>query len=502
MRPPVDTSASTLAPSPEPLVSQNGSVRGEPSCEIVTRAPVRLTQASGLPDFAAALRPLCHHDKQPGVTEGERRAAPGNVNEQRSHAPGRDAVVSPIPEAVVLFGEFGCGNLGNEASLDAVLSWFAGRPDLTVGSITREPEVVAQEHRIASVSMFTDRNRVGWIPGRARKVVQKLTDPITIATRLRPGQTVVVPGTGVFEQAMSGPPWGLPLSMFGLALAVRVRRARLALVGVGASYDTRWSVRVLTRGTVALAGFVSVRDDYSRSAFADMGVRSARTLVFPDVAFSLVGAPPATGPAEPVDPPTGNRLRVGLGVISFHDPDDHDGGQRVARRYEATITDFCGWLVEQGYHVELLVGDASDGPVAERVVAATVGRGPGEVGFAGVPDYRRLLSAIEGLDVVVGSRYHNLIFGLMTGTAVMSVGYADKCERLLAAAGLDRYALRLEQVEPADLRRVFGALVADLPVATRLAQRYRREADASAQDHRDLFLATWLDPDRVEVMTP
>ncbi|MGI8459453.1 MAG: polysaccharide pyruvyl transferase family protein [Propionibacteriaceae bacterium] len=406
-----------------------------------------------------------------------------------------------IAESVVLFGEFGCGNLGNEASLDAVLAWIRTRPEITIGSITREPDVVAREHAIASVSMFGDRSRLSWLPRPLRKVAQKLSDPLTIASRLRPGQLVVVPGTGVFEQAMSGPPWGLPLSMFGLALAVRARRARLALVGVGASYDTRRSVRLLTRGIVALSEFVSVRDEYSKAAFGSIGADATRTTVFPDVAFSLVEdvpgdvVAPATGPAE-------GGLRVGLGVISYHDPDDHEGGQQIAQEYEATITEFCGWLVDQGHQVELLVGDASDGPLAEQVVAAVAGRGPGRACFAGYPDYRSLLHRVRSLDVVVGSRYHNLIFGLMNGTPVMSVGYADKCERLLAAAGLGSYALRLERVTVDDLQHVFGDLIAHLPQATRSAQRYRTDAAAGARAHRDLFLTSCLQLEPVVAVAP
>ena len=405
-----------------------------------------------------------------------------------------------IDSSVVLFGEFGCGNLGNEASLDAVLNWLRERPDVSVGSITREPQVVTRDHGIASVSMFTDRSRLRWVPGRARKVVQKLTDPITIASRLRAGQLVVVPGTGVFEQAMSGPPWGLPLSLFGLALAVRAKRARLALVGVGASYDTRRSVRLLTRSVVALSSFVSVRDEYSRSAFVAVGADASQMTVFPDVAFSLLDTVSAEMTSEQ-GKRAEDRLRIGLGVISYHDPDDHDGGQQISRAYEATVIDFCGWLVEQGHHVELLVGDASDAPIAERVAAAVADRSGGGVGFVGYPDHPSLLSMIETLDVVVGSRYHNLIFGLMTGTAVMSVGYADKCERLLAAAGLETYALRVQSATTNDLQRVFTELLADLPEATRRARRYRAVAAAGAAEHRDLFLSRCLHPRRISAVT-
>src|SRR5688500_7195720 len=189
--------------------------------------------------------------------------------------------------SAVLYGEFGCGNYGNEASLDSVLVWLRTRPEIELRSITREPATVTREHGLPSKSMYSDRRRLDWIPIKMRKALFKISDLVRMLKLVDRSDTVIVPGTGVFEQQMGGPPWGLTLNMYGLALATRIRGAQLALIGVGASYDSRPTVRWLTRRILRHAKFVSVRDGYSKGGLAAVGVHAQNVAVFPDVAFAL-----------------------------------------------------------------------------------------------------------------------------------------------------------------------------------------------------------------------
>lgn len=396
-------------------------------------------------------------------------------------------IVSRPIRRLVFFGEFGCGNFGNEASLDAVHGWLAD--DVPCRVITREPERVEAEHSIPAVSMFADRRHVHRLPRPLGKVAAKIIDQARIMTLINRSDLVVVPGTGVFEQQLSGPPWGLALGLAGLAIAVRLRGARLALVGVGASYDTRPIVRAMNRLVVRSAKYVSVRDVLSLEGLAAIGCNGSRIRVFPDVAFGLEPKSPS------VRPPTKSLqdfLRVGLGVLAYHDPDDASRGAEVAERYERAVTEFARQLVRDGHQVSVLIGDASDVPLAERVRrAASQDDGPGTIDFIEISTYRSLIDIISTLDVVVGSRYHNLIFALLTSIPALSIGYADKCQSLLADARMDRYALRLEKAGTQDMTQMFDELVAKLPDATDRAAAFRAEALEASLAHRADFLAAF-----------
>lgn len=382
----------------------------------------------------------------------------------------------------MVYGEFGCGNMGNEASLAAVLTWLP--PGVPVLSITRDPEVVTAEHGIPSMSMHAPRSAL--LPGPVAKAVGKVIDAFRLFRVIRPSDCVVVPGTGVFEQTAGGPPWGLPLALAGLATAVRLRGARFALVGVGASPDTRRSVRMLNRWTLGAAQYVTVRDTYSQRGLASLGVSLPDDRVFPDVAFGLVHGT-GRGPA----PQPGRPLRVGLGVMAYHDADDPERGAAAARRYEDAITLFARHLVVCGHHVDLLVGDRSDEALAQRVVDAVAGvSAGGSIGFREFTGYGELIARIASLDLVVGSRYHNLVFALISGVPAMSIGYAAKCDALLAEAGLARYTIRLQEAGAEAMKALFEQIVKDLPEAAAGVAAFRRRGAVRSRIHRDDFLAS------------
>jgi polysaccharide pyruvyl transferase WcaK-like protein len=385
------------------------------------------------------------------------------------------------PERFVIYGEFGCGNMGNEASLAAVLAWLP--PDIPVLSVTREPERVTAEHGIVSVSMHA--RRPAWLPGRLAKAVGKIVDQFRLLRLIRPSDYVIVPGTGVFEQAAGGPPWGLPLALAGLATAVRLRGARFALVGIGASPDSRRSVRMLNRWTIGAAHYITARDTYSQRGLASLGMSLPDDRVFPDVAFALVHG---TGRGPAAQP--GRSLRVGLGVMAYHDADDPEKGAAAAARYEVAVTQFARHVVSCGHHVDLLVGDRSDEAVARRVVDEVAGvPGSGSISFREFTGYDELISRIAGLDVVVGSRYHNLVFALISGVPAMSVGYAAKCDALLAEAGLGRYTIPLQEAGAEAMNGLFEQIVKDLPEAAAVVAAFRRRGAVRSRIHRDDFLA-------------
>lgn len=390
---------------------------------------------------------------------------------------------------VVLFGEFGCGNLGNEASFSSVLGWLLDLPGVTVRSITREPDAVMRMHGIGSMSMYGDRDRLAPLPRKVRGALGKLTDLVRTMRIINPGEIVLVPGTGVFEQKLGGPPWGLALNLASLSIATRIRRAKLGFVGVGASPDTRRVVRWMTRVTLGNADFLTVRDAYSRAALVGTGVAVPEASVYPDVAFGRADGGGADRQDAGADPTS---LRIGVGVIAFHDSDDPERGAAIAQRYEELLTDFCAQLIQAGHRVQLLIGDAGDADVARRVLAGAGSRVPvptieshaGSIEFRPVDRYEDLLEQLSCLDLVVASRYHNLILGLASGLPVLSVGYADKCQVLLDSAGLGRYSVPLESADLESVRLRFAELVEHLDQARTKSQAYADRSAADSASHR------------------
>src|SRR5262249_9654488 len=70
-----------------------------------------------------------------------------------------------------------------------------------------------------------------------------------------------------------------------------------------------------------------------------------------------------------------------------------------------------------------------------------------------------LLRQIASTDLVVATRFHNVIFALMCGKPVISLSFHDKCASLMGAAGLTAYCLRFDQLTPQTLIERFCELV-------------------------------------------
>lgn len=390
---------------------------------------------------------------------------------------------------VILYGEYGCGNFGNEASLDVVLDWVGTLNRVEIGSITREPDVVTAQHGIASRPMYADRSRPRFLPLRLRQILGKARDVASIARFLAAGDVVLIAGTGVLEEKLSGAPWGLPLSMMGVSWAVRARRAHLGLVGIGASSDSRGTVRWMTRQLLKGVGFLSFRDQQSKDGMLKDGMPVEQWPVFPDVAF---GSRP--GPAGDIPEP-GRSLSVGVGVLSYYDPVHVERGAAVAERYVATMVDFCSWLVEKGHRVQLLLGDASDEPVARGILTAVDRRQVGVehaslgISFESTATYQDLRARMTELDVIVGARFHNLIFGLLAGRPVLGIEYAEKTGSLLQEVGLGDYVIKIEDVSLQLLQHKFETLVRDYASNRDLVVSYREKAASNTQRHRQAVQA-------------
>jgi polysaccharide pyruvyl transferase WcaK-like protein len=139
---------------------------------------------------------------------------------------------------------------------------------------------------------------------------------------------------------------------------------------------------------------------------------------------------------------------VGLGVM------DYSGTYQAGRptdpaflEYLETLVESCRWLLNRGYDIRLLSGDRADsharsafrGMLEERVPNYDCDRIIDEP----VASLTDLLSHIASTDFVVGTRFHNIVFGLMCGKPVISISFHHKCESLMAMVGMSDYCLEM-----------------------------------------------------------
>jgi polysaccharide pyruvyl transferase WcaK-like protein len=366
------------------------------------------------------------------------------------------------PVRIAFFGLLGSGNLGNHGSLDAMLAFVRTRhPEADISCVCAGPEEFERQYGIPSVAITwyqehgSGRSRLETV---ARKAFGKLADLVRMPRLLRKYDVVIVPGMGVFETTLELRPWGWPYAQFLMALSARIAGTKVAFVNVGANVARERSLRWLFTRAAWLASYRSYRDTYSRDAMRQMGLDTSGDEVYPDLAFAL---PEPTAPA-PGDHP----LRtVGLGVMAYHGASaDRARADEIYAAYSAKIVEFARWLVDAGYRIRVVTGDPSDLSVVDAVFDDLRRTRPDLVEARLVSDpagsLGELMEQLAGTDLVVASRYHNVVAALRLAKPTISISYGTKSDVLMEQMYLAEFRQPIQSLDVARLIDQFRALEA------------------------------------------
>lgn len=380
---------------------------------------------------------------------------------------------------IVLFGIFGIGNLGNESTLWVTLHHLRRRlPDAEVICVSDGLPSFAHSYGVTSFPIDP-------LPVRgARRLPSKILKHIFVATAsmilepirlrralrmLRGTDQFIVVGTGALDD-LGQLPWELPAHISRWCRAAKLTGAKVQLLAVGAGPIRNRINRWLMTRAVAVSESRTYRDGYSRDYMAGLGVGSSTDEVVPDLVFAW---PEERLPsARTADTPP---KVVGVGLMEYYGwnlpPEE---GRQVYTAYIEKMATFVRWLLDSNYCVRMLIGERHTDARAIRDLFAALG--PEVVDKAGerltapaVESMHDLLGEIMRTDMVVATRFHNLVFALALARPVISIGYAPKFEALMHEMGLDEYAQHIEELHVERLQTQVRNLTTNHGEAMRMA---------------------------------
>lgn len=379
-------------------------------------------------------------------------------------------VERPTRRKVVLYGLFGMGNLGNEATLRAMVYHLRQRqPETEVVCVCGNPGAVAEEYGTATLG-FDPLPPRGFVrvPGRMLRgacfaLGLLVTEPRRrhlVRRQLEGADQFLVVGTGALDD-FGVAPWNVPTWLLRWCSCARRVGASVGFVAVGAGPILNPLNRRLMRRAVLLSNHLSFRDTPSRDYLRRLRVDTRTAPVVPDLVFGL---PPQHLP--PLRPPASPPRVIGVGLMAYYGwTHDKQAGQRCYEAYLGKMTEFVLWLLRRGYEVRLLTGELRTDDTAVEDLLRRVSSGEsrssaGRVAFQRVATPDDLLREIAKTDAVVVSRYHNVVCSLLLGRPVISLGYAEKFESLMENVGLGPYCQQIEQLSVKMLVEQFGDVVA------------------------------------------
>lgn len=361
---------------------------------------------------------------------GDRRPAANCHREDGSHHGHRDY-------AVGLFGVFGCGNFGNDATLEACLLGLEKLvPKSRIACIATNAVAVNRAYGVASFPIAIPPSLAGGgrgLLGRVRRGLGELGNLVRAWRVLRRVRTFVIAGTGVLDDQHTRPNH-LPLDVFRWSLAARLAGTRLVFLAVGAGpIEQRWS-RILLVPAARLAHEVSYRDQRSMNFMRSLGRDVTRDRVVPDLVLATV--PPEVAHRRP----DGQARRLVIGLLWQK---NWSGRPQQYMAYESRMIDLIMRFSAAGWEISLVNGDEADVGMQQAIV-----RRPELAGlrvFArGTHSFHDVLHVAMECDAMVASRYHNVVAAVIAGVPVISLGYGPKNIGLLEELGAAQWALDID----------------------------------------------------------
>jgi polysaccharide pyruvyl transferase WcaK-like protein len=353
---------------------------------------------------------------------------------------------------VGLFGLLGSGNIGNDASAEAIMRYLRTEyPDATVAAMCKGWRRMRDRYGIVTTPLQWQQEHVRpGSSGKALVALGKVIDGFRTAGWVRRHDVVIIPGMGILDPTLPLSPWSTPYAVYLLAAWGRLFGTKVALVAVGADQASAKTTQWLYNRTASLAAYVSLRDESSRETLQGDGVEVSAFSVHPDLVWTI--------------PVTREKLQdpklVAVGVMAYYGGQaDRGRTAEVYASYTKSVAEFTRWLLDSGHDVRLFYGDEVDQPALEKILADVRSSRPGLAPERLTPYYPTTHEEVTGLlgpvAAVVATRLHNLMFALKLAKPTIALSYARKIDAMMADLGLGQYCLPAGAIDIEALKALF-----------------------------------------------
>jgi polysaccharide pyruvyl transferase WcaK-like protein/glycosyltransferase involved in cell wall biosynthesis len=404
---------------------------------------------------------------------------------------------------VCFYGAFGWPNFGNEITLQTILHHLRRRaPESKVGCVCIGPDVLQATENIDALPISPTfvkhrRLRTRWARLLERIFIEVLSEPwrwLDAFKRLKGTDTLIVPGTGVLTDAFGLLGWG-PYNLFKWSLIAKLRGCEVLFVSVGAGPIDSALGRYFVKSALSVANFRSYRDDASMAYLKGIGFRTNGDCVYPDLVFSL--------PETIISHDGGKRAGrpvVGLGLMTIHGM--YGCEKPSSGRYQEYLDNLValsGWLLAHEYVIRLLVGEIADSDVLKQFKSQL------KASFGSYDEDRildqptlcveQLLPQIADTEMVVATRFHNVLLALVFNKPVIAISFNHKSASLMRYMGLTEYCQDINDMKAGSLIEQFRRLEAN---AEKLKPVIRQKVEESRKALEEQYKLIFKCKDAVE----
>lgn len=404
-----------------------------------------------------------------------------------------------------LLNHMGAGNLGDDATQDAVIQNIKSRwPNAEIFLFSMNPADTRSRHGISSYPIRKElwTRSEGHVNGsqpvkmKVKNTVQKyrllfqlLRAINTIAIKvpcflfdelpflgksfriIKTFDLFIISGGGQLLDSWGGP-WKFPYTVFKWTLLAKLSRAKCYFLNVGAGPLAHPLGKWFVRKALGLADYVSFRDADSRELLEKSGF-TGKSQVAPDCVYALEFPARAARSSSEHEGPI-----VGLSPMAYCDPRIYwQKDQAVYERFIHNVASFGNWLGRNDYRLTLFSTDIwFDLQTAEEVwnlLGSPNGHSqPPIVKLARIAGIDELLSTMQAMDYIVTCRFHGVVFAHLLNKPVIALSHHPKVSTLMNDLGLARYCVDIRSCDVNMLQETFLSLVANKDdIRSRMAEK-------------------------------
>ncbi|HTF67739.1 MAG TPA: polysaccharide pyruvyl transferase family protein [Edaphobacter sp.] len=415
-----------------------------------------------------------------------------------------------------LLNHVGGGNLGDDATLDAVAGNIKRRwPNAEIVALSMNPDDTERRHGIKSYDVRRNRWAIGYkatgagagFKARVKTLARKfrpaiyLLNATSVAIRLLGELSFLVSSRRILKSIdlliISGGgqltekdgPWGFPYTIFKWVVLAKSAGVSCVFLNVGAGPLARPLSKFFARQALRAADYVSLRDDKSRTLVHEIGF-TGESRVCPDSAYGIEFVPAKSSARE-----GSCQSIVGFAPMPYPDPDptgySAERNQIVYEDFMGKLASFASWL-SRSYALALFGTDIGVDPQAIEDLQRTL------LSNHGIPlplsavnhstSVRDLLAAMSGMDYVVTCRFHGVIFAHLLNKPVLAIAHHPKVTKLMADLDLSSYCVDIRDFDAGSLTDRFASMVDNAEeIKFRMATRLARNRQQLRSQFDELF---------------
>lgn len=341
---------------------------------------------------------------------------------------------------IIICGNYGAGNLGDEMILEGMLeSLESVIPNAEITIFSGNPKQTFEKTKLNSVEKF---------PTGIKSFLKSIFRKNNAKQVVKECDYFILGGGGLFGSLTfrANLIWGIQ--------AWQVYRHKKPVIMYGQSIGQLKGLRkIIVKKLFNKADFIALRDTESKKRLESLGIMQKIHMI-PDLAFNITKVPKNSGLKEHKE------LIVAL-----------RGNGGLNKNSKNIIREFLQDLISKNWKIRVINFQKNIDEKLHKEITKDLQN----TETLDIKNTKQLLEAYSTADLVLGMRLHSIISAIKTETPFIAISYADKVKNLLSDAKLTEYMLTTDEISLEKLENVFSRTLKEYENIKLKLQKYNQD---------------------------